>query len=116
MSNFTVGDDDLSVVQNPHQLVLGTMGIGTFLIFFFSVILAAVWYFSVACRIVEKTIARGVSLLLFTITMLVIVFAEREPKFSHSGYQNNVCSVMLLLSIRTQLYTKSPSTLFAIFL
>ena len=96
MSNFTaVGDDDISIVQNPHQLVLGTMGIGTFLIFFFSVVLAIVWYFSVACQVIEKSIARGVSLLLFTITMLVIVFAEREPKFSQSGYENNVCYMIV---------------------
>lgn len=92
-SNFTddlAFTDDGGFVENKHQLVLNTMGIGTFLIFFFTAVLATVWLFSSTCEVRPKVTSRGIALVVFLIVVLILIFAEREPKFEYKDYEEKI--------------------------
>ena len=86
----TVGGDDTSkVIDNPSNLVLG-MGVGTFIVAFFGVVLLFVFIFSSPCAKTEKIIWRGATFLIFVIIVLVLIFAERESQFYYASYSPRI--------------------------
>lgn len=80
---------DDSVEENPSNLVLG-MGIGVLVIFIFCVVLFLIWGLSTHCDAAPKIIWRSFSTLLFGITMLILIFAERESRFYYTNYETVV--------------------------
>lgn len=83
-------DDAVSTVPNSSSLVFGIMGVGTFLLFFFFLVLIAVCVFSSPCSAQDKVIARAVTSILFAIVFLVLIFADHQSQFALSGYEQQV--------------------------
>lgn len=83
------GDDDSSQILNESTQVLG-MGVGTFCVFFFAIVISGIWFFSTSCLAVTKVLWRSISVFLFIVIMLILIFAPRESKYTDSGMVVNV--------------------------
>lgn len=76
--------DDTSI--NEHTLVLG-MGVGTFIVLFFTIALTTVFIMSTPCNPNDKILSRIISFAVFGIIVLILFFAPRSNKFSYSIYE-----------------------------
>lgn len=83
-------DDAVSSVANSSSLVFGIMGVGTFLLFFFFLVLVGVCILSTPCATTNKVVARAVSVVLFVVVFLVLIFADHENKYAPSGFEQQV--------------------------
>lgn len=82
-------NDDDAVVQNPSNLVLG-VGIGTFTIFFVTMVLFFVWVFSIPCSEKKKITYRSYTILAWIIITCIFVFADRGSMYSSKHVINKV--------------------------
>jgi hypothetical protein len=83
-------DDDATLVENPSALVFGIMGSGVFAIIFMVFLTFVVCVLSVPCRAIEKTVARVVIIVLTAIVVLILIFADKESKFSSTSLSDKV--------------------------
>lgn len=84
-----LSDDSSKTIQNPGNLVLG-MGVGTFIIAFFGVVLFFIFVFSAPCTKTEKIVWRGSTFVVFVIIILILIFAERESQFYYASYSPRI--------------------------
>jgi hypothetical protein len=70
-------------MENASNLVLG-MGVGTFIVFFFAILLFFVFVFTGPCTKVEKIVWRSVTFAIFGIIILILIFAEKETQFYYT--------------------------------
>lgn len=89
-------DDVVSSLTNASTLVFGVMGVGTFLIFFFAILILLIWIFSIPCATTDKVISRIVSVVLFVIVVLILIFAPQQSQYATSVYEVQV-SVLLFM-------------------
>ena len=83
-------EDDL-FIEAPKTRVLGNaLGVGTFIIFVFFGIFMLVWLFSFSCAPVVKSLSRAIAFLILLITLLVIVLAPREERYTSTRLEPNV--------------------------
>ena len=87
MSTTVAETDDGSAIQQQHYLIMNVMGIGTFLILFFGVMLAIVWFLSYSCAPVVKSVWRGVTGTLFVLTALILWYAPRSNRFENNSLE-----------------------------
>ena len=109
-------DDAVSSVTNSSSLVFGIMGVGTFLLFFFFLVVVGVCIFSTPCSTKSKVIARGVSVVLFIVVFLVLIFADHQSQFSSTGFEQQVndrlqpsshkSGIFLILFLKSHLISK----------
>lgn len=91
MTQITGGtDDSTSVALNNSTLVFGIMGIGTFLLFFFFIVVAIIWVFSTPCATGTKVLSRVVSVVIFLVVFLVLIFADRQSQYKTNGFEVEV--------------------------
>lgn len=83
-------DDAVSSETNSSTLVFGIMGVGTFLLFLFFLVVVGVCIFSTPCAPTSKVIARGVSVVLFIVVFLVLIFADHQSQFAPTGFEQQV--------------------------
>ena len=76
---------DPNIVQRPPTLVLGLLGVGTFIVFFLAILNVLVWIFSSAMYPAPKVLSRLIAFLLFAIITIILLFAERESQYVDSG-------------------------------
>lgn len=94
MADKISDDQQFNEVLNPSTLILNTMGVGTFVVFFFFLTIGFVWFFSTACLPLDKTLWRSISVFLFIVILLVLMFAPRQSKFTLDNYVPSVSSSM----------------------
>lgn len=87
-------DDDYLPIENESGRVLG-MGVGTFVLFLMFLCFIAAWTLSIPCQRVPKLWTRWCSLLIFSITSLLLIFAQRETRetlveFAPVTYEENL--------------------------
>jgi uncharacterized protein involved in response to NO len=98
-----------NLLENPSNLVLG-MGVGVFVIFIFSIVLALVFALTGQSSITAKILWRGGSTVTFMTIMLILVFSERESRFYYAGFEQqiyddsvipriSICCVMMLFTL-----------------
>jgi 4-amino-4-deoxy-L-arabinose transferase-like glycosyltransferase len=68
-------------VQQPSALLFGVMGIATFIVFFFIIVIAIVWIFTTACPMSERLTVRTLFVAIFGIIVVILLFADREPRY-----------------------------------
>jgi hypothetical protein len=88
----TSSDDSLNIEQS-HTLVLGVMGVGTFLLVFFLVLLSLVWFLSYSCAPTIKSVWRAVSTSMFLITFLVLLYAPRNNRYENNNLEPPVSAL-----------------------
>ena len=101
-----MADDDY-VNENEGARVFG-MGVGTFTIFALFLALVTAWTLSIPCRQVPMLVTRWCSLFIFTIVSLLLIFADREARYTseeygEEKYEENfpariACSIFMLLA------------------
>jgi len=79
-----MSDDDY-YEENEGVRVFG-MGAGTFAIFVLFLALVTAWTLSIPCRQVPMLVTRWCSLLIFTIVSLLLIFADRETRYTNQEY------------------------------
>jgi hypothetical protein len=77
--------DDTTLEQNSSTLVFGIMGVGTFILLFMTALVLVVWLFTLPFTMISKIMLRAISLIIFGIIVLILVFAERESKFRNES-------------------------------
>jgi len=78
-----------NAISNPSSLVLG-MGVGTFIVAFFAILLFFVFLFSAPCSKTEKILWRGITFACFGVIILILIFAERESVYYYANYSPEV--------------------------
>lgn len=76
-------------ISNPGQLVLG-MGVGTFIIGFFAILILFVFIFSAPCSKTEKILWRTITIAIFGIIILILIFAEKESTYYYASYSPRI--------------------------
>ena len=67
------------------------MGVGTFIVFIMSVSLLIAWVLSAPCRRPAMLVTRWCSTLIFGLTMLLLIFAERRDAIINLDIAPKVC-------------------------
>lgn len=67
------------------------MGVGTFIVFIMTVSLIIAWVFSAPCRRPVKLVTRWCSTLIFGLTIILLIFAERRDAFRNLDIAEKVC-------------------------
>lgn len=88
-NRMLLSDDASKTIENPGNLVLG-MGVGTFIIAFFGIVLFFIFIFSAPCSKTEKIVWRGATFLIFVIIILILIFAERESQYYYASYSPRI--------------------------
>ena len=83
-------DDAASNVTKTSSLVFGIMGVGTFLLFFFFVVVVLIWIFSTPCGTKNKVLSRMISIIVFAIVFLVLIFADHQNPYAPSDNEIKV--------------------------
>ena len=82
----TLTDDETERLQDP-TLVLGEMGVGTFVLGFLFLAVVLIWFLSYSCAPIVKSVWRGVSTLLLFIVAVILVYAPRTNKFENTSLE-----------------------------
>jgi hypothetical protein len=85
----TIADDQISQEQS-HTLVMGVMGVGTFVLGFLFLLVAVIWFLSYSCAPLPKTVWRGISTTVLLIIALIIVYAPRTNRYENTSLEPNV--------------------------
>lgn len=91
MSSLT--DDEVNTLQDP-TLVMGVMGVGTFVIGFLFVAVGVIWFLSYSCAPVVKSVWRGVSFTILLIAALILVYAPRTNRYENTSLEPAVRSIL----------------------
>lgn len=114
MSSYVQLPDDDTLVQQPSTLLFGVMGIATFIFFFFVLVIAIAWVFTSACPVSERITIRSVFIAIFGIIIVILLFADREPRYISSDMTPHVrqwsifCVVWFPLNTNCRRYTTTP--------
>lgn len=79
-------DDEIEREQD-HTLVMGVMGVGTFVLGFLFFTVAVIWFLSYSCAPLAKSLWRGISTTLLIIVALIIVYAPRTNRYVNSSLE-----------------------------
>jgi heme/copper-type cytochrome/quinol oxidase subunit 2 len=85
----TLPDDDAQV-QQTSTLLFGVMGIATFIIFFFVLVITIVFIFTSACPMSERLTIRSIFIGVFGIIIIILIFADREPRYVSADMEPHV--------------------------
>jgi hypothetical protein len=85
----TIADDQISQEQS-HTLVMGVMGVGTFVLGFLFLLVAVIWFLSYSCAPLPKTVWRGISTTVLLIIALIIVYAPRTNRYENTSLEPDV--------------------------
>ena len=90
----TLNDDEIARLQD-HTLIMGVMGVGTFVLGFFFLVVAVIWFLSYSCAPVVKSVWRGVSTGLLFVAALIMVYAPRTNQYEDTSFEpdvrNSIC-------------------------
>jgi len=89
----TLADDEINTRQDP-TLVMGVMGVGTFVIGFLFVAVGVIWFLSYSCAPVVKSVWRGVSFTIFLIAALILVYAPRTNQYENTSLEPAVSTLL----------------------
>ncbi len=95
----TLADDEINTRQDP-TLVMGVMGVGTFVIGFLLVAVGVIWFLSYSCAPVVKSVWRGVSFTIFLIAALILVYAPRTNQYENTSLESAVSTLTIPMSCR----------------
>ena len=105
-----LSDDEIARLQD-HTLIMGVMGVGTFVLGFFFLVVAIIWFLSYSCAPVIKSVWRGVSTALFFIAALIMVYAPRTNQYEDTSFEpdvRNICFIFLGLLFQLNLFVFIP--------
>lgn len=86
---YTTGDDANTQIETPTTRVLG-LGVGIFLIAFFSICFILVFLISTPCSVRPKLFWRGFATLSLSVLILLLVYAPRESTYVSTDNQIKV--------------------------
>lgn len=89
MSTTVETDDQLSLMQD-RTLVMGVLGVGTFIVGLLFVITSAVWFLSYSCGSPAKAIWRVLSTGFLVVVTVILYFAPHSNRYEDNSYESAV--------------------------
>ena len=90
----TLTDDEI-LEEQDHTLIMGVLGVGTFVLGFLFLLVSLIWFLSYSCAPAIKSVWRAVSTAIFFIVALIMVYAPRTNRFENSSLEPDVSTVLI---------------------
>jgi lipid-A-disaccharide synthase-like uncharacterized protein len=103
MSDDAITDDASLLVEVPSTRVLG-LGVGIFLIIFFSICFIVVFLISTPCSVRPKLFWRGFASVSLGMIILLLIYAPRESAYESTDIQIKVSIVVFPAHIQRFAY------------
>jgi len=85
---MSTNDDETNELQTQTR-IFNVMGVGTFLLGFFVVAIAVVWFFSYSCAAEIKVAWRASSIALFLFTAGILLYAPRTNREENNSFEED---------------------------
>ena len=87
-----VASDDAASHEGHPTLILGVMGVGTFVVGLLFLLVCAIWFLSYSCIPQIKHIWRGIFSLLLVVVSVILWFAPHSHRFDDGSFESAVRS------------------------
>ncbi len=79
----------------PSGLILG-LGVGVFVLLVLAIIILIIWLATIYATKTEKILWRGISVTIFAIIVILLVFSERESRDLYTGYEKEIHDMSII--------------------
>ena len=83
-------DDKVNNVSNPSSLVLNFLGLGVFIIGFLGLLTIGAFAVTSHCAAADRFEIRKWAVIIFVITTLILIFAQRQSQHKSGGYERRI--------------------------
>ena len=86
---MAVPTDD-TLTESPHNLIFGQLGIASFIVFFFFILIALTWFVTMGCPTGDRVTIRGVLIGAMVIIIIILFYANKTPAYISSTMEPHV--------------------------